>query len=240
MLLRPTFKGYKGFADQALPRAHTHTHVCCRSQGCTQGPKFYQGVADQVLLRAYTCVLQNASLGGCTQGSSSPDQLLLRACTCVLKNKKQGAANARKVTRVQPKGYCGKHTHVCCRTIKLRVSHKGQRLQRIAHHLLLRGHTHVGCRINQCRVAPRAKVYVYALQRRGRPIAAASIHMSVAPEDQGLQGVDRPIAAASAHTHTCELQKTQIQGCTRGSRVTKVWPTMCCCEHTHCHTLVAE
>ena len=83
-------------------REHTHTCVCCRNQGCTQGPKFYQGVADQLLLRAYTRVLQNASLESCTQRSSSPDQLLLRACTCVFQNKSnQGAANGRNVTRSQ-------------------------------------------------------------------------------------------------------------------------------------------
>ena len=41
------------------------------------------------------------------------------------------------------------------------------------------------------------------------------------------------------HTHTCELQNTQSQGCTRGSRVTKVWPTTRAAStqtHTHTHT----
>ena len=62
-----------------------HTRVCCRNQGCTQGPKFYQGFADQLLLRAYTCVLQSGSLKGRSQGP--PDQLLLRAYTCVFQKK---------------------------------------------------------------------------------------------------------------------------------------------------------
>ena len=99
-------------------------------------------------------------------------------------------------------------------------------------------HTHVCCRMCKFRGAPRSQ----RLQRSGEPIAAVSIHVCVccrvyhfrgAPEDQGLQGFDRPNAALSAHTHTCELQNKQIQGCTRGSRVTKVWPTTCCCDHTH-------
>ena len=57
--------------------------------------------------------------------------------------------------------------------------------------------------------------------------------LKAAREDEGFQqGFDHPIAAMSTHTHTSELQNKQVQGCTRGARVTKVSPTKCCCEHT--------
>ena len=113
------------------------------------------------------------------------------------------------------------HTHVRCRVYQFRVAPKSQGLQRSADQLLLRAYT--------CVLHNRSTKFNQGLHQ---------------PEDQGLQGFDRPTAAASAHTHTharaCarELQNTQIQGCTRGSRVTKVWPTTCCCEHTH--AFVAE
>ena len=63
-------------------------------------------------------------------------------------------------------------------------------------------HTHVCCRIDQCRVAPRVKV------------------------DKGL--ADQMLL----RVHTCLSQNRWFQGCTQGSKVTKVWPTSCCCEHT--------
>ena len=47
--------------------------------------------------------------------------------------------------------------------------------------------------------------------------------MWVAPKGQRLQTFGRPM-----------LQTTSIQGCTHGSRVTRVWPATCCCEDTHC------
>ena len=43
----------------------------------------------------------------------------------------------------------------------------------------------------------------------------------------------RPVVAVSAHTHTCLLQNVSSQDCTQHSRVTRVSPTNCCCEHTH-------
>ena len=72
-------------------------------------------------------------------------------------------------------------------------------------------HTHVCCRIDQCRVAPRVKVY--------RGLA-----------DQMLLGA-----------YTCVLQNRRTQGCTQGSGATKVWPTsyMCVAVGTHAHA-VAE
>ena len=65
------------------------------------------------------------------------------------------------------------------------------------------GHTRVCCRTNQRRVAPRVKAY--------KGLA-----------DQMLLGA-----------YTCVLRNRRIQGCTQGSEVTKVWPSSCCCEHTH-------
>ena len=68
------------------------------------------------------------------------------------------------------------------------------------------GHTHVCCRINHRRVATRVKLYEGF-------------------SDQTLQGA-----------YTCVLQNRRIQGSSQGSnpgsKVTKVWPTSFCCEHT--------
>ena len=125
---------------------------------------------------------------------------------CVSKQIKSGCSQrpkCHKVTRVQPKRYCGKHTHVCCRMINLRVSHKGQRLQRIAHHLLLRAHTCV-------------------LQTKSTQSCT---------EGQGLRRLGRP-NAPTGHTPVC-CRMYQFRGCTQESRVTTEWQTHCCCENTH-------
>ena len=51
----------------------------------------------------------------------------------------------------------------------------------------------------------------------------------LAPEDQGLQRLGRPSAAASIHMFVAERP---MQGCNQGSKVTRLWPTTCCCEYT--------
>ena len=43
--------------------------------------------------------------------------------------------------------------------------------------------------------------------------------------------VARGVANQVLHTHV-RFRKT-VQGCTQGSKVTRDWPTNCCCEHTH-------
>ena len=93
------------------------------------------------------------------------------------------------------------------------------------------------CRVYHFRGAPEDQ----GLQGFDRPNAALSAHththascrirkFRVAPEDQGLRRFGRRRAAASIHT--LFLQNRPIQGCSQGSKVTRAWPTNCCCEHT--------
>ena len=91
----------------------------------------------------------------------------------------------------------------------------------------------------------------------GRRTAAVSIHMCVWQNHTSTQGLHqgskryksfgRPTAAASIHICVSETVPgctrgsrdwptncdMSSQGCTQGPRVTSVWPTTCCCEHTH-------
>ena len=172
-------------------REHTHTCVCCRNQGCTQGPKFYQGFADQLLLRAYTCVLQSGSLKGRSQGS--PDQLLLRAYTCVSKKMKsrrsqwskcyKGSAekilllayacvlqgDKTRVFHTRVNGYKGLPDHLLLwahtcvlQNTSMQSCTEGQGLRRFGRPNAPTDHTHVCCRMYQFRVVPKRQ----GLQRR--------------------------------------------------------------------------
>ena len=79
------------------------------------------------------------------------------------------------------------------------------------------------CRMYQFRVAPERQTNC-CCEHTHTHLCCRLDQSRVAPED-------RPNAAV--HTHTCELQNKQVQGCTRGSRVTKVWQTNFFGEHTH-------
>ena len=115
--------------------------------------------------------------------------------------------------------------------------------------VLLRAHT---CgfqkKTRSFMVAPKGQ----RLYGVGRRTAAVSIHMCVWQNHmstQGLhQGSKRYKSLADqlllrAYTYVCQKQLvpsctqgshvTSSQGCTQGPRVTSVWPTACCCEHTH-------
>ena len=83
------------------------------------------------------------------------------------------------------------------------------------------------------------------LQRLGRPIAAVSTYTHVCfrtsqcrlhPKIKGYNGVADHVLP-SAYT---SVQQNKINSGLhpriRGSRGTRVWPTTCCCEHTHIHT----
>ena len=197
----------------------------------------FEALADQLHLRAHTCVLQRKSIEGCTLGSTvtrvSPtrcccehthvycrnqgctqmskfyqgfaDQLLLRADTCVLQTESpEGCTQGSRLTSVRPTN--------CCRE-----------------------HTHASCQVSQTRAAPKDQGF------RGfaRPIAAATIHMCVAEQiNSGLhprvdmfQGFGRPGAAAS--TRAADGKMIKLKMSPKKSTVTKVWPTTCCCGHTH-------
>ena len=145
------------------------------------------------------------------------DHLLLWAHTCALQQKStQSCTEGRGLL-------CWQHTSARCRTDEFRVAPKGP----------------VSCRTDQSRVAPTDQGY----KCFGRPIAALSIHMCVAecvisglhPRVERFQGFGRPGAAASIHTRAADdkMIKLKISPKDQRSTVTKVWPTTCCCGHTH-------
>ena len=103
---------------------------------------------------------------------------------------------------------------MCCRMYRFRVAPKSQGLQRRADQLLLRAYTCV--------------------------CVAEYINQGLHQRTKDYKGLTDQLLLR-AHTHTPrELQNTPIQDCTRGSRVTKVWPTTCCCEHTHACCRVSQ
>ena len=59
----------------------------------------------------------------------------------------------------------------------------------------------------------------------------------VACKDQSLQRLGPPMLLRA---HTCVLQVKSMQGCTRGSRVTRVWLTRSCCENTHVYCRIHQ
>ena len=103
------------------------------------------------------------------------------------------------------------------------------------------------CRINQFKVAPRDQ----RLHGFGRPTAAVSIHVCVSeninsglhlrvkgnknladqlqlhPRIKGYKGLADQVRLGA---YTCVSRNLSIQSCTQ---VRHVWPTSCCCEHTH-------
>ena len=95
-----------------------HTHVCCRLSHLRVAPEG-QG------LQGFARPVAAASIHMCVEKT----------------NQIRAAPKGRYVARVRPTRCCCKHMH--CRIIKLRLSPKGQRLQRLglADHLLRRAHT---------------------------------------------------------------------------------------------------
>ena len=203
---------------------HTHTNRCGAEYVSSRlHPTFNgcKGFADQVLLRAYTCVLQKS-------GPEPEVEILSRL---------------RR-----------EHTHVPCRLGHLRVAPEGQGLQGLqgfarllrAYICVLQNKLNQGCtkgtkyyKASADQVLLQAYMCVLQndktqgftqgstdTQRFGRPPAAAGTHVRcridqcrAAPGVKVYEGVADPILLG-------------IQGCTQGSKVTEVWLTSCCCEHT--------
>ena len=190
-----------------------HTHVCFKKMKSrrSQWSKCYKGSAEKILLLAYA----------------------------------QGFTHGSTVTRDCPTICCCGHTHVCCRIHQRRVAPRVKVYAGLADQVTHGSYTCVlqNVSIQGCTQESRVTT-------EGRPVAAASIHMCVCVAEyinQGLHQRTKDYKGLTdqlllrAHTHTPrELQNTPIQDCTRGSRVTKVWPTTCCCEHTHACCRVSQ
>ena len=200
--------------------ASAHTNTCLRicQLGAVPKDQGREGLADQALLRAYTCVLQKSGL---QLGVDILPRLHRPAAASIHICVVEGCTQGSRVAIVRPTTCCCEHTYVCCRIDQIKAAPKGRNVTKVrpaaSKNNQTQGfaqgstvtttgccrHTHVCRRTNQCRVAPRVKVY------------------------KGL--ADHMLLGA----YTCVLQNRRNQGCTQGSEVTKVWPSSCCCEHTH-------
>ena len=153
----------------------------------------------------------------------------------------EAAPRGRNFIEASPTNCCCENTHVFCRLSHLRVAPKSATTHMCAAKSIKTG-LHPG---------------VEMLQRFGRPGAAASTHMCAAehsnsgfrPRINGYKGLadHRLLLLQNSSTqgladqtlqgaYTCVLQNRRIQGSSQGSnpgsKVTKVWPTSFCCEHT--------
>ena len=187
-----------------------HTHVHCRNQGCTQGRNLIRASQTNCCCQhTHVCCrmehLRVARKGQGLQGIARP-KLLLRTCTCVLQKQIKSELHPRvEMSQRSSRPGAAVSTYTCVlQNNKTQGFTQGSAVAKAwPGWTTCRGvHTHVHCRIHQCRVAPRVKIY--------KGLA-----------DQMLLRV-----------HTCLSQNRWFQGCTQGSKVTKVWPTSCCCEHT--------
>ena len=123
----------------------------------------------------------------------------------------------RNVTKVRSTRCCCKHTHVCCRILKLRLSPKGQRLHRF-------GRPPAAVGTHMC-----VAEYFNAELHRGSRFtkvwptnAAGGIHMCVA--EQVKSGLHPRVTSKKRladqlllRAYTCVLQNRSNQGCTQGS-----------------------
>ena len=219
--------------EQRLPKVSPttccceHPHACCRIHQCRVAPKGLRGLADQILLGAYTCVWQNTRTQGCSQGSKAiatatasrhtHTHLCCRKGQLRVVPKDQGlrtfgrsssaasihtciavAPRGRNFTRASPTNCCCEHTHVCCRVGHLKVAPKDQ----VRPTKCCCEHTHVRYKINRIRAGR------HVIRLRKTRCCCNHTHVCCG------QGFDRPNAAVSTHTHTCELQNKQVQGCT--------------------------
>ena len=115
----------------------------------------------------------------------------------------QGCTQGSKVVWGRPTNYCCKHTHVCV----------------WQNHMSSQG-LHQGSK--------RYKGLADQLLLRAYTYVCCRKNAGLNPSTKGCQGCGKPSAA-----YTCVCFRKTVQGCTQGSKVTRDWPTMCCCEHTH-------
>ena len=108
------------------------------------------------------------------------------------------APRGRNFTRASPTNCCCEHTHVCCRVGHLKAAPKDQ----VRPTKCCCEHTHVRYKINRIRAGR------HVIRLRKTRCCCNHTHVCCG------QGFDRPNAAVSTHTHTCELQNKQVQGCT--------------------------
>ena len=215
-----------------------NTHVCCRL--------FHLRVATKDRVCPTSCCYPKDRHVACYKGPA--DRVLLQACTCVLqKSKTEGFTQGSTVTKVSRTTCCGGHAYVCCRINQWRVA-PSQGLRRFARPTVAVSTHMCVAEYVSSRLHPWVRVYKglagrVLLRGHGRPIAAVSIHMCVAecvisglhPRVERFQGFGRPGAAASIHTRAADdkMIKLKISPKDQRSTVTKVWPTTCCCGHTH-------
>ena len=203
--LHPRVRGYKGLANQL--------HVCCCGHTCTCCCRI--------------CQLRTAPIIQGLQGFRRPSgDASIHICIAEIRV----APRDRSFTRASPTNCCCEHTHARCRLNHLRVAPKVTRVRPTNCGC---NHTHVFCIINQIRAAPKGRNV-----SRVRPTRCCCKHTRVCCRMIKLWAHARINAGGGLAdqillgAYTCVWQNTRIQGCSQASKVTKVWPTDCCSEHT--------
>ena len=111
-----------------------------------------------------------------------------------------------KYEGLAPTSCCCEHTHVCCRISKLGVA-QGSGVTRAWPTRCCCEHTHVCFRKNP-------------------------IHSRLHPRINSCMGLADELLLR-AYTCVCGRITSQLKACTKDQKGTRVWPTNCCCEHTH-------
>ena len=137
-------------------------------------------------------------------------------------NRITAAPKGRNSFRASPTNCYCQHTHVCCRMDHLELhpktkGYKGspdQLLQR-AYTCALQNKSNQGCAQGSTRVRPTSSCW-HAHVARFR-----TDEFKVAPKVKGSKIWPTNCCLEHTHTHTRVLQNMSIQGCARGSRVTR-------------------
>ena len=177
-------------------------------------------------------VAEYKSIGGCTQGSKVAKVWPTKCCcehTHVYRRNHPGIEIVTELRR--PTNCCCEHTHVCCRVRHLRVAPMDQvRPTNCCCEL-----AHVRCK-NKSNQGCTSESKCFKRVRSTRccckhtHVCCRILKLRVSHKGQRLQRIARPPAAAG--THMCVAEQTNAE-LHRGSRFTKVWPTICCWGHTH-------
>ena len=151
----------------------------------------------------------------------------------------------------RPSAAVSTHTHVCCRISHLGVAPKCRNVTKVWPTEGCCEHTYT--EVSQQKSTPGCTQGSRAqwVQRFGGPVAAVSTHMCLEdyvnsrlhPTIKDLAGrlllrAKTCVSQNKSSKHMCVVYQS-VQGSTQGSKVTKVWPTSCCCEHAH-HTRVLQ
>ena len=207
-----------------------HTHVRCKTNRITAAPKGRNSIraspTNCYCQHIHMCVAEWITWS-CTQRSKVTRVRPTSCCSehthvrCKT-NRITAAPKGRNSIRASPTNCYCQHTHVCCRMDHLELhpktkGYKGspdQLLQR-AYTCALQNKSNQGCAQGSTRVRPTSSCWHAHVAR------CRTDEFKVAPKVKGSKIWPTNCCLEHTHTHTRVLQNMSIQGCARGSRVTR-------------------